>query len=226
MIVTIDGPAGAGKSTVARMLATRFDLRFLDTGALYRAATLAVLQAAMDPRNTVGVHRTVAQCELALEDERVWLDGHDVTQAIRQRSVSQAVRYVADNVGVREHLSILQRSIAADGRIVTEGRDQGTVVFPDARFKFFLTASPQERARRRYEQRIEQGMQADLEEILQDQIARDQHDRQRAVGALKMAPDALCVDTDGLTLAEVVSKLGSVLTAETAQRGAPRVFGQ
>ena len=148
MIITIDGPAGSGKSTVARTLAKRLGFRFLDTGAMYRAVALAGVRAGVDFDRPEQLAWLAEKIELDVSENRVLLDGHDVTQAIRTSEVTAVTRHAADNPAVRELLVRLQRKAAAGENIVTEGRDQGSVVFPDAPCKFFLTASAEERARR------------------------------------------------------------------------------
>src|SRR5208283_2234632 len=149
MIITIDGPAGAGKSSAARALARRLGFEFLDTGAMYRAVTLAGLQAGLDLRDQDALSRLVAGLRIELADDRVFLNRQDVTFQIRTSQVTAASGQVADSPAVRQHLVKLQRAIALGRNMVCEGRDQGTIVFPDAGCKFFLVADPQERARRR-----------------------------------------------------------------------------
>src|SRR5437867_2639267 len=150
MIVTIDGPAGAGKSSAARELARRLGFRFLDTGAMYRAVTLAARQRGVDLADGEQLARLAGEIRVELADERVLLDGQDVTTAIRKFDIATATHYAADNAAVRGQLVLWQRAAAAGGDVVIEGRDQGTVVFPEADCKIFLTADEQERARRRH----------------------------------------------------------------------------
>ncbi len=207
MIVTIDGPAGAGKSSVAKNLADRLGFRFLDTGATYRALTLAALeqQTALDDTEAVG--RIAAQLDVAFDGQRVILAGRDVTDAIRQPALTRRVRQVADNRLAREHLILLQRRLADDDDIVTEGRDQGTIVFPHAECKFFVTASPQCRAQRRWRQLTQQGETVTLDEVLAQQTRRDLEDEARVFGRLVAADDAVIFPTDGQSLDEVVDEL-------------------
>ena len=207
MIVTIDGPAGAGKSTVARALARRLGYCYLDTGAMYRAVAFAGLQAGIDwnlPERLADLARTL---DLRVSGGRIYLQGEDVTDAVRSQAVTSVTRYAANHPQVREHLVLLQRAVAAGQDMVTEGRDQGTVVFPQAECKIFLTASPAERARRRQRDLQQRGETATLAQILAAQQRRDQEDATREVGSLRRAEDAVEVPTDGLTQEQVVDRL-------------------
>lgn len=211
MIVTIDGPAGAGKSSAARALARRLGFRFLDTGAMYRAVTLAALRAGVDLEDQRALEGIAASLELRLENDRVLLDGEDVTQAIRTFEVTTATRHAADAPGVRGRLVEWQRRLAEDTDVVAEGRDQSTVVFPDAECKVFLTASEGVRAERRYLDLVKRGEHVSREEVLDKQRVRDERDCSRPVGALIKADDAIEVSTDGLTPEEVVEELLSIV---------------
>jgi len=211
MIIAIDGPAGAGKSTVARRVASELGLTFLDTGAMYRAVTLAALQANLSAEDPDKIAELANRINIELREDRVLLDGVDVTESIRTPEVTQVIHIAADNPEVRDCLVQLQRREAASGDIVCEGRDQGTVAFPDADLKFFVTATPVERARRRQEDLRERGVDLTLAQILADQTDRDQRDAHRPVGALRKADDAIEVLTDGLTLQQVVDKLESLV---------------
>jgi len=207
MIVTIDGPAGAGKSTAARRLARRLDFRFLDTGAMYRAVAWAALERSLpwdQPNALVALARHV---KIELDGKRVLVDGRDVSEAIRTTEVTAVTHYAANNPGVREHLVELQRRAAGSENIVTEGRDQGTVVFPNAECKVFLTASPEERARRRVVDLATRGEELSFEDVLELQSERDRNDQSRSVGPLVAAADAIELCTDGLTADEVVDRL-------------------
>jgi CMP/dCMP kinase len=211
MIITIDGPAGAGKSAVARALARRLGFRFLDTGAMYRAVALAALRRGLDWDAPDDLARLARKLDIRTLGERILLDGEDVTDAVRTSEVTAVTRYAADNPKVREFLVQLQRKLAGSDDVVSEGRDQGTVAFPNAQCKVFLTASPAERARRRLLDLQSQGEPVTLEQVLAAQERRDREDATRAVGPLVPAADAVTVYTDGMTLEEVVLKLQSLI---------------
>ena len=211
MIVTIDGPAGAGKSTAAKLLADKLGFRFLDTGAMYRAVTLAALRRGLSREDAEGWAELARQVEIRFEGQRVLLDGEDVSDAIRTSHVTAHIRYAADNAQVRERLVKLQQEIGRTGDIVTEGRDQGTVAFPHAECKIFLTASPQERARRRVYDLQQRGETPSFDEVLAQQVQRDQRDSSRTVGPLIQAQDAVQVVTDGMSIDEVVQRLVEIV---------------
>lgn len=213
MIVTIDGPAGAGKSSAARALADRLGFRFLDTGAMYRAVTYAAQQQGVDLTDTEALAELAAELDITLESGRVLLDGDDVTKAIRTFDVTTATRHAADNPMVRERLVDWQRDWANDLDVVTEGRDQSTVVFPSAECKIFLTASEGVRAERRYLDLVSRGEHVTRSEVLEKQQQRDAGDCSRAVGALKKAEDAVELSTDGLSPEEVVDRLMEIVVS-------------
>jgi len=213
MIVTIDGPAGAGKSTVARALARRLGYSYLDTGAMYRAVALAGLRAGVDWNRPEQLAELAPTLDLRVSGERIHLQGEDVTDAVRTQEVTAVTRYAANHPQVRAHLVLLQRAVAAGQDIVTEGRDQGTVVFPQAECKIFLTASPEERARRRQRDLQQRGESATLAQILAAQSRRDREDAAREVGPLLRAKDAVEVLTDGLTQEQVVDRLEELVRA-------------
>lgn len=207
MIITIDGPAGSGKSTAARVLAERLGFQFLDTGAMYRVVTLICQQEQIDLTLQPLVAARAESILIQFDGHRVLADGIDVTDAIRSMNVTHAIRHVASNQAVRDLLSTLQRRVANGQNIVTEGRDQGTVVFPRAECKFFLTASPEERARRRQHDLERRGEHLSLSEILAHQTERDRRDEERAVAPLKPAPDAIPVDTSHRSVDDVVNQM-------------------
>ena len=211
MIVAIDGPAGAGKSSITRQLAERLDFQFLDTGAMYRAVALAALRRGLGDGDAAAIASLADAASIDFDGTRTLLDGEDVSEAIRTSEVSAAVYLAADNVAVRRRLVELQRQIAGGRDTVTEGRDQGTVAFPNAECKIFLTASPQVRARRRYEELRSRGERMTLEEVLAQQADRDRRDAKRPVGALLKAADAVEVVTDGLTPEQVVERLEAIV---------------
>jgi len=210
-IVAIDGPAGAGKSTVARELARRLGFTIVDTGAIYRAVALAAKRAGVDWEDDEGLGSLLdgTQFQLAFAGEnRVLLQGDDVTEAIRTPEISRGASIVSARPVVRTKLLGLQRELGrrAPRGAVLEGRDIGTVVFPDADVKFFLTASDQARAARRQSELQEKGLAVDVAEVLADQRRRDKDDSERAIATLKPAPDAILVDTTDMDLGEVVEE--------------------
>jgi cytidylate kinase len=216
MIVTIDGPAGAGKSTVTRLLAKRLGFEFLDTGAMYRAVTWCAIQRSIDLKDQQALRAIAEEIEIEFDDDQVFVDGVDVSQEIRHPDVTRRVVLIADAAGVREHLVKLQRRIAEKGDYVCEGRDQGTVAFPDAFCKIFLTASSRYRALRRAEQMQESGQFVDFDQVVREQELRDLQDLNRDVGRLLQASDAVEVNTDLKTLEEVVSKLEKIVKERMA----------
>ena len=205
MIVTIDGPAGAGKSSAAKELARRLGFDFLDTGAMYRAVTLAGLRSHCDLADPQAVLPLLAGLKLEMPLGQVILDGADVSEAIRKPDVTAASGATAGNPAVRRHLVEQQRRLAQGRNIVCEGRDQGTMVFPDAGCKFFLVADPRERACRRQRELQERGETVSPEVVLQSQEERDRRDAARAIGSMVPAADAILVDSTHLTLDQVVT---------------------
>lgn len=226
-VVTIDGPAGAGKSTVAGLLAARLGWRFLDTGSMFRAVTLAALTSGVDLVDERALERLMRAVRVSLPPEAVLLDGRDVTREIRSAEVTAASRYIADSPAVRRVLMEWQRDFARDRGVVTEGRDQGTLVFPDAFRKYYLTASDEERARRRladYRARG-QGQDFDLESVLRDIRERDARDAARAIAPMMPAPDAILIDSTGMSVEEVVATLAEDVERRLA-RSSPQSGGR
>ncbi len=216
MIVTLDGPAGAGKSTAARAVARRLGWHYLDTGAMYRAVAWAALDRGVDLAASERVAKLASEITIAFDSGRVLVDGRDVSEAIRTKQITDATRHVADAAAVREVMTSLQRRVAEKADVITEGRDQGTVVFPNAALKIFLTASPAERARRRCEEERARGREVAIEEVLAAQNRRDEADASRDVGPLVPAADAIHVITDGLSHDQVVERLVTLIRAAEA----------
>jgi CMP/dCMP kinase len=211
-VVTIDGPAASGKSTVARLVAQRIGATFLDTGAMYRAVTWAAQQDGVDWQDESQLVRAIEDHTFVFDPTAdglaVAVDGVDITQAIRSPELTANVRFVAASPATRSRLVELQRQFAMrHRRVVTEGRDQGTVAFADAEVKFFLEADAAERARRRQGDLAARGIESDLQELTEAIESRDRSDRERAVGPLRAAEDAICVDTTKRTIDEVVERL-------------------
>lgn len=210
-IVAIDGPVGAGKSTVAWAVARRLGLRYVDTGAMYRSVAWAALQRGMD------LHDEDAVTELArslgiefrsdAEGQRVWVDGRDVTDALRSPEVSDGASIVSVYPGVREAMVAIQRALGAQGGVVMEGRDIGTVVFPDAEVKIFLDASLEERARRRHRELQARGLNVDLDAVRRAEEERDRRDRTRMHSPLQRAPGAVIIDTTQMPPDDVIERI-------------------
>lgn len=208
MIVTIDGPAGAGKSSIARALANKLKFQFLDTGAMYRAVSWAALHDCVSLEEAAGVADVARRIEIRFGGDSVLVDGVDVTSAIRTSRVTESVKHVASNEAVRRILIEQQRQIGADAaNLVTEGRDQGTVVFPQAECKIFLTATPEERAKRRYRELLGNGEVVTFAEVLQRQNLRDASDAARSFAPLTKPDDAIEVYTDDMTPEQVLDHL-------------------
>ncbi len=214
MIVTIDGPAGAGKSTVTRLLAEALGFECLDTGAMYRVVTWAAMKENIDLSDQAALAHLARMLSVRLEADQVFVDQQDVTREIRDPSVTRHVGMIADAIEVREHLVNMQRKIAHTGNYVCEGRDQGTVAFPDAFCKIFLTASETDRALRRVRQLEQSGIAVDLNQVLVEQRSRDEQDSTRPVGRLQCADDAIVVNTDGKTIEQVVEELLTIVQAK------------
>lgn len=216
LIIAIDGPAGSGKSSTAKELAKRLKAPYIDTGAMYRAITLKALKSGIaltDTKKVVAVAKK-ARIELKGADPRkqkVFLDGKDVTKAVRMPELTKNVFYVAQEPLIRREMVKKQRAMAKKGGAVMEGRDIGTVVFPNADYKFFFSASDDVRARRRYREIITEGRKTTLDEVLQDIRRRDKTDLERKEGPLKQAEDATAVDTSSLTIGETVDMILDIM---------------
>jgi cytidylate kinase len=210
-VIAIDGPAGAGKGTVARRLAARLGYRLLDTGSMYRALAWSVARAGLAPDDTPALRRHVERVHIDLEGDRVVVDGRDVTDDIRTQEIASLTSRLSMLAVVRDKLTPLQRRLASTGGVVLEGRDTGTVVCPEAEVKFYLDASLDERARRRQAELRTRGIELEPEAARREIAARDAQDSGRALAPLRRAPDAIEVDTTGLTVDQVVTALAEAV---------------
>ncbi len=222
-VVTVDGPAGSGKSTVGRLLAQKLSYVYLDTGALYRAMALKVRTAGLSPDNREKIAALCGSTTIALRERdgatRILLDGVDVTEIIRTPEISMLASAVSALPEVRAALLSVQRESASEGGVVAEGRDMGTVVFPGADVKFFLTASAGERGRRRWLELRDRGHEASLEEVLRDVVQRDRQDSERKIAPLRPSDDGVLIDSTGKTVNEVVEEmLGAVRSKDSKAR--------
>ena len=212
--IAIDGPAGAGKSTLARKLAKEFGFLYVDTGAIYRTVALKAFRAGVDPSSAEQVEPLLSAMDIRMDyddkgEQCMYLDGEDVSKAIREHHVSALASSVSAIPAVRAFLLDFQRKQAREHNVVMDGRDIGTVVLPDADVKIFLTASPEARAKRRTKELLDKGQQADFDTILRDIMARDEQDANRPIAPLKQAEDAVLVDTTYLNLAQSLEALKS-----------------
>lgn len=207
--IAVDGPAGAGKSTISRGAAKELGFIYVDTGALYRAVGLNALRLGIDTKDAAKVGAALAGTEVELRfidgEQRVFLNGEDVSEAIRAPEASMAASNVSAIPSVRSFLFELQRDIAKNNNCIMDGRDIGTVVLPGAEIKIFLTASPEERALRRYRELVAKDVSAEYEQVLEEMKQRDFNDSNRAIAPLKPAPDAVLVDTTGYALDEAIA---------------------
>lgn len=206
-MITIDGPAGAGKTTVARRLAERLGYKLVPTGAMYRAVAFGITRDRAPRHEGPELRTYLAPLDVRLADGRVWLDGVDVTAAVQTQEVAEATSLLTTLPAVREKVTPLQRREAAAGGVILEGRDTGTVVCPDAEVKFFLTASLEARARRRHTELAAQGVARPLAAVREEIRARDEQDTTRALAPLRKAPDAIELDTSDLTVNQVVERM-------------------
>jgi len=211
-VITLDGPAGAGKSTVAKSLSRRLGISYLDTGAMYRALTLKALRLKVDLTDEEALTNLARNTKITFTELpdgtlNITLDGEDVSVDIRTPEVTNNTHYIAKAPGVRALMVAWQRAIGQSRSIVTDGRDQGTVVFTDARYKFYVDADVEERVQRRYKELVAAGKTVDLDQLRHDMKERDQKDFTRSVGPLKKAIDAITVDSTGLTVEGTVDKI-------------------
>ncbi len=219
VIVTIDGPAAAGKSTAAKALAARLGFDYLDTGAMYRAVTLAALRRGVSIDGEPELERLANTLAIKPRGDRMLLDGEDVTEAIRDIDVTRASHRVADSPAVRRAMVELQQAAARGRAVVSEGRDQGTIVFPDADCKIFLTAQPEVRAARRQRELTERGQSCTVAEVLADQAERDRRDASRAIAPMIAAQNAVVLDTTNMSFDQVVATLERHVRAAALQVG-------
>jgi cytidylate kinase len=214
-VVTIDGPAGAGKSTVSKALAKKLSYIYLDTGALYRAFAYKVLQEGISPCDESELAGLCSHIKIYLENIdgnlNVFVDGENITKRIRSEQVGLVASTVSAVSAVRERLLSIQRDVGKKGGVVAEGRDMGTVVFPNADYKFYLDAGVEERIRRRYSELLSRSSSAEYETIASDLVARDRQDRERDIAPLKPSEDAIIVDSTRMSVTEVVEKMISII---------------
>ena len=218
MIIAIDGPSGSGKTTLGRMLARALNLIYVDTGSMYRAVALGVINASISPTDETAVTRLAESLDIDLSGDpdslKVFLNGADVTEQIRSEEVTRMSSIVSVIPGVRRAMVALQRQIGLKGAVLN-GRDIGTVVFPDASYKFFLTASVTERANRRYKEDVTKNSDVSLAATLADMTERDLRDSTRADSPLKIAADAVVIDSSGMSIDEVFNLMVATVTKET-----------
>ena len=209
MIIAVDGPAGAGKSTISKLIAKKLNINYIDTGAMYRAVTYKCLSEGVDVKNEEDVIEVAKRTDIDFRDNNIYLDSKVVNEEIRTREVSANVSDVAKIKEVRYLMVDVQREIGTRNDVILDGRDIGSYVFPNADYKFFLVATPEERGRRRYKELCEKGFEGTLEEIIKDIEKRDEIDSNREFAPLKKADDAIEIDTTGLGIDEVVEAVVS-----------------
>ncbi len=211
-IVAIDGPAGAGKGTITKQVGDKLNLINIDTGAMFRCVTLKILQEGIEIEDEKAIEKLLENIEIEItKKEEIFLDGENVTKQIRENEVNNMVSPVSVIPQVRERLLNLQRKMAEGKNVIMEGRDIGTVVFPNADVKIYLDASPEERARRRVKQNQEKQIPCTYEEVLQGIIDRDKRDASREIAPLKQAKDAIYIDSSNMTIEEVVAKIITII---------------
>jgi cytidylate kinase len=226
LTIAIDGPSGAGKSTVAKSLAKRLNYIYIDTGAMYRSVALRVREKSISPEDESALNQLASSLQITFsrkgEQLRVFCDGEDITEAIRTPEISRLASAISRQKGVREALVRMQREMGKEGGVVLEGRDIGTVVFPDADVKFYLDAESDERVRRRYHEMVEKGVRVDYKETQEELVQRDRHDMHRVHSPLKKADDALLIDSTHRSVEEVVKEMIGTISRIT-RRADPRV---
>lgn len=210
--IAVDGPAAAGKSSVAKILARKYNLIYIDTGAMYRAFTYAVIKAGLDPKNEAESCTLIGKVKIELNENNVVLcNGEDVTKEIRTFEVSSNVSYIASYKDIRLDLVEQQRLLALHGNVIMDGRDIGTYVLPNADLKIFQIADLRKRAERRYIENIEKGIQCTLDDVIKDLEKRDRIDSSRSFAPLRPAEDSIAIDTSDMTMFEVVSKISELI---------------
>lgn len=214
LIIAIDGPAGAGKSTISKLVSKRLDINYLDTGAMYRAITYKCIEEGININNEEEVIKICESSDVDFRNNQIYLDGKNIDIEIRRQEVSSKVSNVAKIKKVRELLVARQREIASESDAILDGRDVGTCIFPDARYKFFLSASAQERGRRRYEELKSKGEDVDLDNIIEDIKKRDKIDSTREVSPLIKAEDAIEIDSTSMSINEVVDYIIDAVESE------------
>lgn len=216
-IIAIDGPSGTGKGTISKIIADKFKFQYLDTGAMYRCVTIKIIREKVNLENEEKIKEILKNIKIDLDGEKVFLDGEDVTRTIREEKVTNFVSEVSKNAIIRANLVELQRRISEGKNIVVDGRDIGTVVFPNAEIKIYLDASSEERAKRRYKQNLEKGITTTLEEVKKNIEERDKADKERKIGALKKAEDATYIDTTKLSIFGAKRKVISLIKKKKKQ---------
>jgi len=223
LIITVDGPAGSGKSTVSRILAERISYMYLDTGLLYRVVAYKAMQRAISVEDDEALRKLCYGIDISSETDngnmKVLIDGEDVSDKVRTEEIGMLASSVSTVLAVRDALLLPQRNAGRYGGIVAEGRDMGTIVFPDADIKFFLDADADERARRRYAQLMENGVNVDLSEIKRGLKDRDYQDTQREIAPLKPAGDSIIIDTTGIDVDGVIEKMTIIVERNTGKVG-------
>jgi len=218
LTIAIDGPSGAGKSTVARALAKRLGYIYIDTGAMYRSVALRVKEKSISSEDELALSQFASSLHITLSPEgeriRVFCDGQDVTEAIRTPEISRLASHISRQKGVREALVRMQREMGKEGGVILEGRDIGTVVFPDAEVKFYLDAESDERARRRYDEMVEKGVKVDFKETQEELVQRDHNDMHRVHSPLKKANDAIYIDSTHRSAEEIVEEMARIVKSK------------
>jgi cytidylate kinase len=218
LTIAIDGPSGAGKSTVARSLAKRLGYVYIDTGAMYRSVALRAKEKGISPEDESALNQLASSLRITFvtegEQAHVFCDGKDITLAVRTPEISRLASYISKQQGVREALVQMQREMGKEGGVILEGRDIGTVVFPDADVKFYLDAESDERVRRRYHEMVQKGVKVDFKETQEELVQRDHHDMHRIHSPLKKANDAVFIDSTHRSVEEVVEEMVCIVTAK------------